>query len=293
MLGIIIIFLLDSCHSKYLSIEIRTKGSPVAWNKDKTEFAFIAKRRLYRVPVGIARFPDGGMTKTEYIDFSLYHYSIKQKKLTHLIGLNEFYLGPGYRWSSFRQINLKLKDSLLFYKLSKPSGYAVKYLDEYRQPNFFKDISKTYSVNIYTHQKSIVDTTVFTNKFNHNRERMERSSARKYLSSLTYSDWGINLKEFYPQSKSAYMDYIVNGIGDSKMRQAIFEQIIPELTQKDCQNIIKRMQKQKQIFYKEFNKLDEKKDPYRRSIRKERYDNYILYIKEIKNKFFNLKKSGS
>jgi len=272
-----LIFLLSSCHSKYLSIEIRTDGT-IAWNKDKTEFAFIAKRRLYREPVGIARFPDGGMRKTEYIDFSLYHYNIKQKKLTHLISLNEFYLGPGYRWLSFSEINLKLKDSLLFYKLSEPYDYVVKNIDEKRHPNVFKDISKTYSVNIYTHQKSIVDTTVFTNIFIHKRERFKNSSAKKYLSSLKYSDWGINLKKFYPQSKSTYIDYIIQGKGNKNMRQAIFEQFAPDFTQKDKKKIIAEMTKNQKHFLAEYNHSN-------RSLKlKNRYIYYSKYIKEVKKK---------
>ena len=96
LVGITFIFLLSSCSSKYLNIAIRTDGT-IAWNKDRSEFAFIAKTSLYRMPIGIARFPDGGMSKTEYLDFSLYHYNIKHNKLTHLINLNEFYLGSAYR----------------------------------------------------------------------------------------------------------------------------------------------------------------------------------------------------
>ena len=276
LLGITLIFLFSSCHSKYLSVEIRTKGSTVVWNKDSSAFAFIAKTRFYRMPVGIAKFPDGGMTKTEYQDFSLYHYNIKHKKLTHLISLNEFYLVPAYRWIDFSQINLKLKDSLLFYKLTKPY-FKVKYIDK-EKPNFLKDISNTYSINIHTHQKSVVDTTIFQNIVNPKRERVESSSARKYLPGIKYSDWGINLKELYPQSKSTYIDYIIQGEGNENMRQAIFEQIAPDFTKKDKNKIIAEMTNNQKHFLAEYNHSNRKLEL------KNRYIAYYNYIKEIKKK---------
>ena len=282
LVGITIIFLLSSCHSKYLSIEIKTDGT-IAWNKDSSEFAFIAETRLYRMPVGIARFPDGGMTKSEYLDFSLYHYNIKHKKLTHLINLNEFYLPSAYRWLSISQINLSLKDSLLFYKLRKPYDHNMKYIDKKRKPDYLKDISKTYSVNIRTSQKSVVDTTIIKNIFNHKRERFQNSSAKDYLSGLKYSDWGINLKELYPQSKSTYLGYIING-GNTNMLEAIFEQIAPDFTEKDKKYIIAEMIKTQKHLLDEYNKRDREKDPYQKALKRDLLKHYTNYIVETKKK---------
>jgi len=283
LLGISFILLLSSCHSKYLNIQIKTDGT-MAWNKDSSAFAFVAKTRFFRRPVGIAKFPDGGMTKDEYLDFSLYHFNIKQKKLTHLINLNELYLGSAYRWLSISQVSLDLQDSLLFFKLIKPYDYNIKYIKEDKLASFLEDVAKTYSINIHSHKKSIVDTSNYQHLFENKKCKLRASSAKRYFTGLKYADWGINLKEIYPKSKNTYIDYIVNREGNDEMRQAIFEQIVSEFTEKEKKHIINIMIKKRKSLLDEYNKLDKEKDPYRKSVRKRSYTGYIKYTEEVKKK---------
>ena len=276
LLGISVVLFLTSCHSKYLNLEIKTDGTNV-WNKDSTAFAFVARIRLYRRPEGITKFPDGGTSKNEYQDFSLYLFDVKHKKLKHLVCLNEFYIGSAYRWLSISQVALELQDSLLFYRLKKPYNHNIKYIDEKRKPNFLEDISKTYSVNIYTHKKS-----EYQHLFKDKRKILHSNIRKKYLADIPYKDWGINIKELYPQSKSTYMDYIIEGSG---LIDVIFEQIVPEFTSEDKKHIVDEMIKKQKVLLKDWNKLDREKDPYRRSKRKDKYINYIKYTENIKKKF--------
>ena len=83
------------------------------------------------------------------------------------------------------------------------------------------------------------------------------------------------------------MNYIIEKKGNENMRLAVFEQIAREFTKKDREYILKKMQERKQTLYKKFNKFDEKKDPYQRSLAKDRYNAYVLYIENTKNKLFN------
>ena len=282
LLGIFFAIFLASCHSPYLNLKIRTDGT-VAWNKDRTAFAFIAKTRLYRMPVGISKFPDGGISKTEYQDFSLYLFDIKHKKLTHLINLNEFYLGSAYRWLSISQVALKLQGPSLFYKLIKPYDYNMKYIDEKRYPTFLNDISKTYSINIQTHQKSVVDTTLYEHLFDNKREKLKPSLAKNYLSSLKYSDWGINLKELFPQKKSRYIDYIAER-GNENILKAIFEQIVPEFSDKDKKYIIEKMADKKQELLNDYETTSKEKDVYQKSLKKGKYIAYAKYFDDVSKK---------
>ena len=180
------------------------------------------------------------------------------------------------------QISLELRDSLLFYKLKKPYKHNIKYIDEKRNPNFLEDISKTYAVNIYTRKKSVIDTNKYQHLFKNKRETLHSNIRKKYLADIPYKDWGINIKELYPQSKSTYMDYIIEGSG---LIDVIFEQIVPEFTTEDKKYIIDEMMKKQKALLKDWNKLDREKDPYRRSKRKGKYINYIKYTKNIKKKF--------
>ncbi len=281
LLGIFIVLFLTSCHSKYINLGIRTDGT-IAWNNDSTAFAFIARTRLYRKPEGITKFPDGGIPKNEYRDFSIFLFDVKHKKLKHLVNLNEFYISSAYRWLSMSQISLELRDSLLFYKLKKPYKHNIKYIDEKTNPNFLENISKTYAVNIYTCEKSVIDTNKYQHLFKSKRETLHPNIRKKYLSDIPYKDWGINIKKLYPQSKNTYMEYIIEGKGAIDI---IFEQIVPEFTVEDKKYIIDEMIKKQKTLLKDWNKLDREKDPYRRSKRKDKYINYIKYTEDIKKKF--------
>ena len=276
-------FLLSSCHSEYLNLKITADGT-ISWNKDHSGFAFIARTRLYRMPVGIARFPDGGRSKDEYLDFSLYHFNIENNKLTHIINLNEYYLGSAYRWLSISQIALSLHDNNLFYKLIDPYDYNIKYIHEDEKTEFLDNIAKTYKINILTLKKDVVDTAVYKDLFNNERERLSVSCFKEYFSDCKFSEWGIILKDIYPQSKKTYIDYIVLGSYNKNILDAIYEQIVPEFNQKDIKHILEKMEKRKQELFKNFNKLNEEKDPYRKSLRQDKYEDYLKYIEETEKK---------
>jgi len=279
----LIMFLFTSCHSKYINLAIRTDGT-IAWNNDSSAFAFVAKTELFRSPVGIAKFPDGGMITNEYLDFALYHFDIKHNKLTRLAELNDFYLRNDYRWSSIGYLNLDLQDTLLFYKLGKPSGYDLKNIKE-RHPDILINIAKTYKININTLKKETVDTTINSHLFYRKRENFRFSSAKKYLSNLKYADWGIVLKDIYPKSKKYYMDMIIEKEGNDKMRQAIFQQIIPDFTEQDKKTVLGKMEERMKELYEDYKNTDKLKDPYQRGLKKDKYLDYQEYLDMVKKRF--------
>jgi len=282
LLGISIALFLASCHySKYLQSEIHTQFASIAWNKDSTAFAFIAKSRLYRMPEGIAKFPDGGRAKNEYLDFSLYYFDIKQKKLTCLVCLNKFYSSYAYQWISFSNVALNLQDSLLFYKLKKPLKFEIEYLKE-NNPNLLEDLSKTYSVNIYTYENSVIDTSKYQNLFNNKREWLHSSIRNKYLTDVPYMDWGIYLKKLYPQPKSDYMDYIIenkHGVID-----IIYEQIAPEFTDSDKKYIIDEMTKKQEAAFNDWIQIDPKENARQWAEQKSEYEGTVKYTESVKKR---------
>ena len=291
-ISLMLTILLSSCHSNYICIDAKLDGS-MAWDKNSSAFAFIARNRLYRRPVGIAKFPDGGMVKNEYLDFSLYYFDINKNKLTHLISLNEFYRGADYRWLSFSHINLELDDSLLFYKLEAPYSFNhIKdkvYLftakkDSIKNMLFFEDIAKTYKFNILIHERSVVDTSKHKRLFCKKRNKLYWSLAKKYLIDIPYSDWGIVLKDLYPQSKKDYMDYIIEKEGNTSTLKAIYEQIVPSFDANDKEYILRKMEQIKQEIYEDYKKINEEKDPYQKSLKKSAYENYVEYMKETNEK---------
>lgn len=92
-LSAVMIFLFNGCHSKNITIKT-TYSSRYAWNNDNSAFAFVAINEIYRNPVGIAKFPDGGTTLSVYRDRSLYYYEIDKKQLHRIANLNIFNILP-------------------------------------------------------------------------------------------------------------------------------------------------------------------------------------------------------
>jgi len=80
----VIILLLSSCHSKYVNIST-DYSKRFAWKSDSSAFAFVAINRIYRMPKGIDKFPDGGRAKTLYYDVALYYYDINSEKLNRVV----------------------------------------------------------------------------------------------------------------------------------------------------------------------------------------------------------------
>lgn len=279
LLLVFLISLFTSCHSNYLNLKIKTDGT-IAWNKDSTAFAFVAKKRLYKMPKGIAKLSDGGKSKTEYLDFSIYKFDTITKKLTHITSLNNFYNALSYRWLNISQVQLSLNDTALYYKMSEASDYDLKNLKE-RSPQILEDIPKTYKINFHNHKKETVDTGTYNHLFDKMRERFNSSLAKHYLGNLKCSDWDITIKKIYPQSKDTYIDYIVEKQGNAEFKGCIFNQIAIDFTDKDHEKIIERMDKHKQLLYDKYTKYDEQKDPYRKSMAKSEYDDYIIYMKDI------------
>ncbi len=285
--GIVLIFILTSCYSNHINIQIKTDGT-IAWNKDSSAFVFVAQKRFYVMPVGIAKFPDGGHSKTKDIDFSIYYFNINKNKLKKIASLNEFYLSRGnsYTWLGISQVRLYLQDSLMFYKMEKPDSSDFNYIKQHIKNkkqfvDYIKNFSVIYKVNIKTLKKESVDTNTYKHFFDKKRERMwVDNKAKKYIKNLTYTDWGINLKKLCNNPKKKCASYIVNRC-DDKMLNSIFQQIVPDLTNNDKIKIIKQMMIKKQELYSAY-KAD---NSYKRNLKKQEFNNYINYIDKIKKRF--------
>ncbi|MEA3496593.1 MAG: hypothetical protein U9R42_11205 [Bacteroidota bacterium] len=282
---IFLIPLLTSCHSKYLNLGIRTDGT-IVWNKDSTAFVFVARKKLYKRPKGIATFPDGGKTKNEFLDFSLCYYNIKHNQLSCLADLNEFYQSMAYRWLSISQVKLSLSDTVLYYRMIQPYDYDLKTIKE-RKPDLLTMVNKTYKVNLITLKKETIDTVFLHDLFKNKRKRFNKSIASQYLQDLKCSDWGIELSEIHPQSKKMYSNYIIEKEGNEAFRECIFQQVISSFSKKDREYIVEQMKKKEKELYNIFKKTDKIKNPYQRSLREEKYNSYIEYMKIIEYKLNN------
>jgi hypothetical protein len=268
---------LSSCHSNYLNYKIEFSRN-FAWNRDSSAFAFSAVKYLFKRPVGIATFPDGGRVKQEYYDAALYYYSIKDNKLNRIVDFKDILrLYPKSR--EYYSIQLAYTDSLIYYKLSDADNYSIREAkrfvhsedDSIKLYKAIKYVSVVHSYNVNTKKISEIDSATFNAALSQLKvDKNQSKRSKEYLTKLSYADWGIVLKNIYPQSKKTYMEYIVYKQGNSSIRDAVFEQIIPSFTRKEIQMMLNDMDEYK-------SKLDKKDKPslnYKDHSNKLSYDEY-------------------
>ena len=261
-----LVLLLSSCHSNYLNYKIDFSHN-FAWKSDGSAFAFLGIKSLYRRPQGIATFPDGGKAVHEYHDVALYYYNIKDNKLNRVVDFND--LLRLYRDAGFYRMKMVFADSLLYYKLSKLYDSDIKRANEHVQTKedslklsaLIEKTNKTYTFNINTNKISEVDSATFDAALSQVKvDENLRKLAKEYLTKLSFADWGIILKDIYPQSKKTYIEYIVYMQGNSKVRDAVFEQIAPEFTKKEIQKMLKDMDAYKTKLDKKYKSSNSYKD---------------------------------
>lgn len=273
---VIVVFtllLINSCHSKFISLGNQICRNP-AWNDSKTAVTFVALQTASRAPIGIAKFPDGGRYKVVYSNLGLYIYKLNSDTLVKLTDLKELTI------HSKNNIKFKLAivDSLVYYNVSfmrsRPNNSLtiVKYSKH-----------KFYSINIKTKTINKIDSSVFFTEYNKhaNSNKASLSETTTLVKNITYSNWGLVLKNIYPQSKNIYFEYLL----EAKAGKAIFEQIVPEFSENDKKYIIKKMKDKQQKLLINYETTSKENDVYRKSLKKKAYLNYSKYFKDVKKKF--------
>lgn len=290
IIAFVIILLLSSCSSKYLNIS--TKYSKIsAWKSDSSAFAFVAVNEIYRLPEGIAKFPDGGKTKTEYFDVALYYYNLENEKLNRAVDFkNIFILYPKNR-EYLTSIKIAFSDFLIYYKLSDADDYSIREAkkslhndnDSTKLNQAIQYVSKIHIYNVNTKKISGIDSLPANVQWAGNKQFNDlKNLQNNCLQKISYSDWGISLSDIYPQSKNTYMDYIILGLYNKNIINAIYEQVVPGFSQEDREHILEKMEKRKQKLLKIFKKNSD--GPYQESLKKEKYENYIKYVEETKKR---------
>jgi hypothetical protein len=270
------LLLLVSCHSEYLNLS-RDFDQQFAWKNDSSGFVFVAINSLFRRPEGIATFPDGGKVKYEYYNAEIYEYNINENRLNRVVDFKDFL--ELYKKAQLLNTQLVFTDSLLYYRLSKPYDIEINTLlkrshsieDSLKVFALAEKASKAYACNINTDEITEVDSATFNSVMRQKKaDKNLRQLALQYLSKLSNADFGIILKDIYPQSKKTYMEYIVLKEGNSQSRDAIFEQIIPGLTKKEIRGMLMDMD----IYKAKIDKKSRSSNTYKDKVKSDNYDEY-------------------
>lgn len=291
LIAMFIVLFLSSCSSKYLTLSTGYSDSMPLSDNNST-FAFVTINKLYKMPIGIAKFPDGGTTTKVYYDVALYYYDIAKGKLNRIVDLNDIRaLYP--KDIDYVSIKLALNNSIIYYKINEPRQREIEYSKKYARSEeeklkldkAIKYVSKIHAYNIKTKESLVVKSlpsNVEWYKKNYKQRKLLKSN---YLTKLSYSDWNIILKDIYPQSQKTYMQYIIQK-EQGHILEAVYEQIVPSFDKEDIDYILAEMDDRKKELYDEYKNNSD--GVYQESLKRDKYNKYVEYIEKTRNKLITM-----
>lgn len=227
---------LTSCYSEYISLHYKVKHGAM-WNDDETQIAFFVSKKAYRAPKGIARFPDGGISKTVFSEQGLYVFNPENKSLYEVLAAKSF--------PSDGMIKIAYTDSLIYYSIFIDLEYRLRFaeteadsLGVYRLKERY---SKPFVVNVKTRVITNVDSSTFLKVYREDK-KVDYMTLHNQVSEVPLSELGLVIKDIYPKSDKEYITETIYLKNNSRIsRRAVVEQIIAKLSKEEIRGILLEM----------------------------------------------------
>jgi len=245
LLPAFLLFTIVSCHSGYISLDY--KIYPGAYcNMDSSLVAFMATKKAFLKPTGIARFPDGGQSKVIYQKTDLYVFNTKNNKRINVFHLDDSNLTKGNIPAS-PKTKISFTDSLLFFSMMPANSweYHLKFArseaDSANIENLKIKCSKPFVWDFYKQEIWQIDSVVFKS-LNTEYYRISLTEAYNFVRELPLEDIGLNIMDIFPKSEKDYINETIFLKNDSKIsRKAVVEQIIAKLSKEEIKALLLKM----------------------------------------------------
>ena len=251
---------LVSCYSERLSLNYKIVHGAM-WNEDHTQIAFFLSKKAYRSPKGIARFPDGGISKTIYSGSSLYVFNPDTEYLSEAIAFDSI--------PASKIIKIAYSDSMIYYHFIIDWDYRLYFAkteaDSQKIYRYQEKYARPFVFNEKTREIINVDTSTFSDVYNEENE-VDYMTLHNQISEVPLSQLGLEIQEIYPKSDKDYINDFISTGGNRLTNRAIAEQIISHLSEEEIRNLMKRLDDQK-------NKLD--------GFEREKFEFYSEYKYEL------------
>lgn len=240
-----LLFTMVSCHSGYVSLDY--KIYPGAYcNIDSSLVAFMATKKAFLKPTGIARFPDGGQSKVIYHKTDLYVFNTKNNKRINVFNLDDSNFTQG-KIPVSPKTKISFTDSLLFFSMMPVNSwdYHLKFArseaDSANIENLKIKWSKPFVWNFYKHDVGQIDSVVFKS-LNTEYYRIFFTEAHNFVRELPLEDIGLIIMDIFPKSEKDYINETIFLKNDSKIsRKAVVEQIIAKLSKEEIRALLLKM----------------------------------------------------
>jgi len=240
-----LLFAMVSCHSEYVSLDY--KIFPDAYcNKDSSLVAFMATKKAFLKPKGIARFPDGGQSKEIYRKTDLYVFNFKNNKCLNVLHLDDLDLTNG-KIPASPKTEISFTDSILFFRIKPATSweYLMKFArsesDSANIQTLRSIYSKPFVWNFYHQEVWQIDSAEF-NSYCSTHNRISLTGAYNFVREIPLQDIGLTIMDIFPKSEKDYIEETIYLKNDSKIsRKAVVEQIIAKLNKEEIRAILLKM----------------------------------------------------
>ncbi len=247
LLPAFLLFAMVSCHSGYVSLDY--KIIPDAYcNRDSTLVAFLATKKAFLKPKGIARFPDGGQSKVIYQQTDVYVFNKKNKKRLNALHLDNLDLINGNIPASLKT-EISFTDSLLLFSIIPATNWDnhLKYsrsgTDSANIEGMKIKFSKPFIWNFYQQEVWQIDSAEF-NSYGSTHYRISLTEAYNFVGEIPLEDLGLEIMDIFPKSEKDYINETIYLKNDAKIsRRAVVEQIIAKLSKEEIKAILLQMDK--------------------------------------------------
>lgn len=248
--GLILLF--TSCYSKYVFIDYEIHHGAVM-DETHNSAVFVASRRAWLSPKGVAKLPDGGIPDYLLQDVGLYVFNFSNRQLRQLTAFDDLTEVLGSYRSKW-DVKLAFIDSAVSYLISPANDWSLhmEYAGNHADSLLVSYLKEKYSIpylfNIKNNAISEIDTSFFQELHKKTAEDnlISLTDLNKHLSEVPLSDWGFIIQEIYPKPAKDYIEETIYLRNNSQMtRRAVIEQIIAKMNKSEIEDLLKKMDEYK------------------------------------------------
>jgi len=240
-----LIFILVSCHSEYVSLDYKICPD-ACYNNDSTLVAFLATKKAFLKPKGVARFPDGGRSKIIFNKTDLYIYNVQNKKQLNVLHLDDLSLTKDNVLAT-PKTEISFTDSILFFRIMSENSWESQLklahtASDTANIEILKNLySKPFLWEFYKQEVWQVDSAEF-DSYDRTYKHVSLTEVYNFVKEVPLTDLGLNIMEIFPKSEKDYINETIYLKNDSKIsRKAVVEQIIAKLSKEEIKELLLKM----------------------------------------------------
>lgn len=239
------------------------------WSPSRDKFAFARGYKIYKAPVGLSRFPDGGRSKSLHESISFYIYDIKSGTIQMIDRFDD-----AQNSTARLQWNIAItweKDIITYSLVNRVWDRDQKKHREVDRGHFSFDVARNQKVPLSGREKKEKAKTRPGRK--RGSMGLPARDIKNYTRNVAVEGWGIDPLDYCKLSTREYIKDLMALEGDQGYRNAVIERLGRELKTDEIRKLLEN-------FRKEMDKL-RRSDNYK-------YLTYKYSIEEIEKRLGDL-----